>query len=72
MIIKACEIAYHWSPREAAAIVEYLGLLRDLVWACSSEDIIELRRSEDETQADAGDYNAQLCENQQAFAFDVN
>ncbi len=45
---KRCvDVAYYWSPREAAAILDYLDRLRDCVWQMYEEDIIELRQIED-------------------------
>lgn len=45
---KRCvDVAFYWTPREAAAILDYLDRLRDCVWQMYEEDIIELRQDEE-------------------------
>lgn len=45
---KRCvDVAYYWTPREAAAVLDYLDRLRDCVWDMYQEDIIELRQIEE-------------------------
>lgn len=40
----ALDVAYYWSPKEAAAILEYLDRLRELISELYGEDIDEWRR----------------------------
>ncbi|ASJ71637.1 hypothetical protein [Granulosicoccus antarcticus] len=72
MNIKALDVAYYWSPREAAAILDYLDRLRDLVWDLYGEEIIELRQVEDESGEEpieeAG--SDHVPDSQQPFNFD--
>ena len=45
---KQCiDVAYYWTPAEAAAVLDYLDRLRDCVWEMYHQDIIELRKAED-------------------------
>lgn len=45
---KRCvDVAYYWTPREAAAILDYLDRLRDCIWEMYEQDIIELRQVEE-------------------------
>ena len=62
---KAIDVAFYWSPREAAAILDYLDRLRDLIWEYYEEDIKELRCREVEADADE-----RISEEQRAFLFD--
>lgn len=41
---QALDVAYYWSPKEAAAILEYLDRLRELISELYGEDIDEWRR----------------------------
>ena len=70
MNIKALDVAYYWSPREAAAILDYLDRLRDLVWDLYGEEIIELRQREVESDEDMEEPLDEACESQRAFAFE--
>ena len=70
MNLKALDVVYYWSPREAAAILDYLDRLRDLVWDLYGDDIIELRQSEGESSADLEDQIDESCECQRAFTFE--
>ena len=70
MNLKALDVAYYWSPREAAAILDYLDRLRDLVWETYSDDIIELRQNECESDADPDEQTDEYFENQRAFTFE--
>lgn len=74
MNLKVFDVAYYWTPREAAAILDYLDRLRDLVWELYSEDIIELRKDEDvdegENELDSDDTTDGDSEHQQAFTFE--
>lgn len=61
---KQCvDVAYYWTPAEAAAILDYLDRLRDCVWEIYQHDIIELRKGE----------HAEPCcnDNQQELDFDI-
>ncbi len=46
------DVAYYWTPKEAAAIVDYLDRLRDTVWDMYSDDIIDCRTKELDAQCD--------------------
>jgi hypothetical protein len=46
------DVAFYWTPKEAAAIVDYLDRLRDTVWELYSDDIIGCRTKELEAQCD--------------------
>ncbi len=70
MNLKALDVAYYWSPREAAAILDYLDRLRDLVWETYSDDIIELRQNEGESGADSEEQSGEAYEYQRAFTFE--
>lgn len=72
MNIKALDVAYYWSPREAATILDYLDRLRDLVWDLYGEEIIELRQQEGESDDDLEEPLDEICESQRAFAFEGN
>lgn len=53
---KRCvDVAYYWTPREAAAILDYLDRLRDCIWEMYEEDIIELRHAEGVASASKDD-----------------
>lgn len=57
---KRCvDVAFYWTPREAAAILDYLDRLRDCVWQMYEQDIIELRQGE-EIEIDATDDQQEL------------
>ena len=64
---KTIDVAFYWSPREAAAILDYLDRLRDLIWEYYEDDIKELRCREVELEADE-----QTSDEQRAFTFDDN
>lgn len=64
---KAIDVAFYWSPREAAAILDYLDRLRDLIWEYYEDDIKELRCREVELEA-----GEQTSDGQRAFTFDDN
>ncbi|ASJ71663.1 hypothetical protein [Granulosicoccus antarcticus] len=49
---RCVDVAFYWTPEEAAAIVDYLDRLRDTVWELYSEDIIECRTPELDEQCD--------------------
>jgi hypothetical protein len=70
MNMKALDVAYYWSPREAAAILDYLDRLRDLVWELYGEEIIELRQAEVDEESVGGSNGDVMCETQQRFVFD--
>lgn len=70
MNMKALDVAYYWSPREAAAILDYLDRLRDLVWELYGEEIIELRQAEVDEESVGGSNGDVLRESQQRFIFD--
>jgi len=59
------DVAFYWSAKEAATILDYLDRLRDLIWEYYAEDIKELRYQEDLAHA-----AEQAHECQQAFSFD--
>jgi hypothetical protein len=46
------DAAFYWTPKEAAAIVDYLDRLRDTVWELYSDDIIGCRTKELDEQCD--------------------
>lgn len=46
------DVAYYWTPEEAAAIVDYLDRLRDTVWDMYSDEIISCRTKELDAQVD--------------------
>lgn len=52
MNIRCVDVAFYWTPEEAAAIVDYLDRLRDTVWELYSEDIIDCRTPELDEQCD--------------------
>jgi hypothetical protein len=52
MNIRCVDVAFYWTPEEAAAIVDYLDRLRDTVWELYSDDIIALRTAELDAQSD--------------------
>ena len=52
MSIRCVDVAFYWTPKEAAAIVDYLDRLRDTVWELYSDDIIALRTVELDDQRD--------------------
>ena len=68
MSIKPIDVAFYWTPREAAAILDYLDRLRDLVWEYYEEDIKELRYREEELEQEEDD--EPVPDEQQAFSFD--
>lgn len=65
MSIKAIDVAFFWTAREAAAILDYLDRLRDLIWEYYEEDIKELRYQEAQAE-----HCEQIPDEQQAFSFD--
>jgi hypothetical protein len=46
------DVAFYWTPKEAAAIVDYLDRLRDTVWELYGDDIIGCRTKELDEQCD--------------------
>jgi len=64
---RALDAAYYWSPNEAAAILEYLDRLRDLIWEMYGEDIGAWQREAKERDAAR---RAQRDEHQQVIRFD--
>ncbi len=59
MNIRCVDVAFYWTPEEAAAIVDYLDRLRDTVWELYSEDIIDCRTPELDEQSDPRQWH--LC-----------
>lgn len=49
---QALDVAFYWTPEEAAAILDYLDRLRDQVWEHYGDDIIELRGAESSPYAE--------------------
>jgi len=64
---RALDAAYYWSPNEAAAILEYLDRLRNLIWEMYGEDIGAWQREAKERDAA---HRAQRDEHQQVIRFD--
>ncbi len=49
---RCVDTAFYWTPKEAAAIVDYLDRLRDTVWELYSDDIIGCQTKEPDEQCD--------------------
>lgn len=40
------DVSFIWTPEQAAAIIDYLDRLRDLVWEYYGEEIVLLRQDD--------------------------
>ncbi len=49
---RCVDVKFCWTPQEAAAVLDYLDRLRDIVWEYHSDDIISLRQDEAATEVE--------------------
>ncbi len=49
---RCVDVKFYWTPEEAAAVLDYLDRLRDIVWEYPHDDIISLRQDEADTEID--------------------
>jgi len=59
MTLKTHRLSTYWTPEDAQSVITFLAEIRDLLWECYRDEIMEMHRKELEDSATESAQNGQ-------------